>query len=157
MTANSPMTDSLQDVVAELNGKANTAYINYIRTMQQDDCLGVDHKAERGLLRKKNVDEFMRAAEFLGAHRALTEAAARLSALAASVWTDELCIEFLRIAFRHVNIQGDIEFNDIRMGIKRANALSPGRSGEVAPKLREMDYLEEQDDRDLEDWLGGRS
>lgn len=36
-------------------------------------------------------------------------------------------------------------------------ALSPGRSGEVAPKLREMDDLDEQDDRDLEDWLGDRS
>lgn len=82
-TGANDMTDSLQDVVAELNGKANTAYINYIRTMQKDDCLGLDYKSESGLLRKKNVEEFMRAAEFLGAHRALTEAADRLSALAA--------------------------------------------------------------------------
>lgn len=36
-------------------------------------------------------------------------------------------------------------------------ALIPGRSGEGEPKLRELDHLDEQDDRDLEDWLGDRS
>lgn len=62
------------------------------------------------------------------------EWADRLSVLAAPVapeWFDEQCAEFLRVAFRHNDISGLIDFNDIRMGIKRANALSTGRSGEV--------------------------
>ncbi|WP_394546978.1 hypothetical protein [Pantoea ananatis] len=50
----------------------------------------------------------------------------RLNATAQPVsapeWTNEQCLEFLSIAFRHANISGDIEMDDIRLGIRMVNA-----------------------------------
>lgn len=50
----------------------------------------------------------------------------RLNATAQPVivpeWTNEQCLEFLSIAFRHANISGDIEMNDIRLGMRMVNA-----------------------------------
>lgn len=37
-------------------------------------------------------------------------------------WTNEQCLEFLSIAFRHAEIKGDLEMDDIRLGIKMVNA-----------------------------------
>jgi Protein of unknown function (DUF551). len=36
-------------------------------------------------------------------------------------WTDEQCMEFLSIAFRHAEINGDLELDDIRLGVKMVN------------------------------------
>lgn len=36
-------------------------------------------------------------------------------------WTNEQCLEFLSIAFRHAEIKGDLELDDIRLGVKMAN------------------------------------
>lgn len=44
-------------------------------------------------------------------------------------WTNEQCLEFLSVAFRHANINGDIEFDDIRLGVKMANAVAQGKEG----------------------------
>lgn len=38
-------------------------------------------------------------------------------------WSNEQCIEFLTVAFRHAEISGDIEMDDIRLGVKMANQL----------------------------------
>ncbi|MDV0558169.1 hypothetical protein [Citrobacter portucalensis] len=40
-------------------------------------------------------------------------------------WTNEQCLEFLTVAFRHNEISGDIEFDDIRLGVKFALAAAP--------------------------------
>lgn len=51
-------------------------------------------------------------------------AKALLSAQPAPVvpeWTNEECLEFLSIAFRHAEIKGDLELDDIRLGIKMVN------------------------------------
>ncbi|MDI6637077.1 hypothetical protein [Pantoea dispersa] len=40
-------------------------------------------------------------------------------------WTNEQCLEFLSIAFRHAKISGDIEMDDIRLGIRMVNAAAP--------------------------------
>lgn len=40
----------------------------------------------------------------------------------AAEWTDEQCLEFLSIAFRHAQIKGDLELDDIRLGVKMVNA-----------------------------------
>lgn len=40
-------------------------------------------------------------------------------------WTNEQCLNFLSIAFRHAEISGDIEMDDIRLGIKMVNAAAP--------------------------------
>lgn len=42
--------------------------------------------------------------------------------VSAPEWTNEQCLEFLSIAFRHANISGDIEMDDIRLGIRMVNA-----------------------------------
>lgn len=46
--------------------------------------------------------------------------------VSAPEWTNEQCLEFLSIAFRHANISGDIEMDDIRLGIRMVNAAAPG-------------------------------
>lgn len=42
-----------------------------------------------------------------------------------SEWTNEQCLEFLTVAFRHNEISGDIEFDDIRLGVKFALSAAP--------------------------------
>ncbi|MFV5906271.1 hypothetical protein [Klebsiella oxytoca] len=37
-------------------------------------------------------------------------------------WTNEQCLEFLSIAFRHAEIKGDLDMDDIRLGIRMVNA-----------------------------------
>lgn len=62
------------------------------------------------------------------------EQAIRLNSTAQPVsapeWTNEQCLEFLSIAFRHANISGDIEMDDIRLGIRMANAAAKGGQGD---------------------------
>lgn len=36
-------------------------------------------------------------------------------------WTNKQCLEFLSIAFRHAEIKGDLEMDDIRLGVKMVN------------------------------------
>ncbi|ELY5802150.1 hypothetical protein SNN69_001503 [Cronobacter sakazakii] len=40
-------------------------------------------------------------------------------------WTNEQCLEFRAVAFRHAEIKGDFELDDLRMGVKMANAMTP--------------------------------
>ncbi|ELY2556063.1 hypothetical protein [Cronobacter sakazakii] len=40
-------------------------------------------------------------------------------------WTNEQCLEFLAVAFRHAEIKGDFELDDLRLGVKMANAMTP--------------------------------
>lgn len=42
-------------------------------------------------------------------------------------WTNQQCLEFLAIAFRHAEIKGDFELDDLRLGVKMANAMTPGK------------------------------
>ncbi|EOW6669345.1 hypothetical protein ACOZZ3_004629 [Cronobacter dublinensis] len=44
-------------------------------------------------------------------------------------WTSQQCLEFLAIAFRHAEIKGDFELDDLRLGVKMANAMTPGKEG----------------------------
>ncbi|MCU2772970.1 hypothetical protein N8S19_11640 [Enterobacter hormaechei subsp. steigerwaltii] len=52
---------------------------------------------------------------------AMELALASLEAEAAQEWTNEQCLEFLSIAFRHAEIKGDLELDDIRLGVKMVN------------------------------------
>ena len=52
---------------------------------------------------------------------AMKIALASLEAEAAQEWTNEQCLEFLSIAFRHAEIKGDLELDDIRLGVKMVN------------------------------------
>lgn len=51
-------------------------------------------------------------------------ALASLEAETVAEWTNKQCLEFLSIAFRHAEIKGDLEFDDIRMGVKMVNGSS---------------------------------
>ncbi|WP_312203055.1 hypothetical protein [Kosakonia cowanii] len=44
-------------------------------------------------------------------------------------WTNEQCLEFLAVAFRHAEIKGDFELDDLRLGVKMANAMTTGKEG----------------------------
>lgn len=44
-------------------------------------------------------------------------------------WTNQQCLEFLSIAFRHAEIKGDFELDDLRLGVKMANAMTTGKEG----------------------------
>lgn len=44
-------------------------------------------------------------------------------------WTNQQCLEFLAVAFRHAEIKGDFELDDLRLGVKMANAMAPGKKG----------------------------
>lgn len=52
---------------------------------------------------------------------AMKLALASLEAEAVQEWTNEQCLEFLSIAFRHAEIKGDLELDDIRLGVKMVN------------------------------------
>lgn len=69
-------------------------------------------------------DETCRAAMLQGAEPVTT--AYKLPEL-----TDSQCLEFLAVAFRHASIKGDIEFDDIRLGLKMALDAAPQQ--EVQP------------------------
>jgi hypothetical protein len=46
---------------------------------------------------------------------------ASLEAEPVTEWTNEQCLEFMSIAFRHAEIKGDLELDDIRLGVKMVN------------------------------------
>lgn len=48
-------------------------------------------------------------------------ALASLEAEPVTEWTNEQCLEFLSIALRHAEIKGDLELDDIRLGMKMVN------------------------------------
>ena len=52
---------------------------------------------------------------------AMKLALASLEAEPVTEWTNEQCLEFLSIAFRHAEIKGDLELDDIRLGLKLVN------------------------------------
>lgn len=41
--------------------------------------------------------------------------------VSAPEWTNKQCMEFLSIAFRHAEINGDLQLDDIRLGVKMVN------------------------------------
>lgn len=53
-------------------------------------------------------------------------AAPQLSQPPVLEWTNKQCLEFLSIAFRHAEIKGDLELDDIRLGVKMVNDSRAG-------------------------------
>lgn len=60
-------------------------------------------------------------------------------------WTNEQCMEFLSIAFRHAEINGDLQLDDIRLGVKMVNgsraAMLQGADTELQRKAAIHDAL----------------
>ncbi|EOW6700993.1 hypothetical protein ACOZZZ_000909 [Cronobacter malonaticus] len=44
-------------------------------------------------------------------------------------WTNEQCLEFLAVAFRHAEIKGDFDLDDLRLGVNMANAMTSSKEG----------------------------
>ncbi|ELQ6160113.1 hypothetical protein R2281_003880 [Cronobacter dublinensis] len=53
--------------------------------------------------------------------RRIVYAAPPAQPVAVPEWTNEECFEFLSIAFRHAEIKGDFELDDLRLGVKMVN------------------------------------
>ncbi|WP_226876149.1 hypothetical protein [Enterobacter ludwigii] len=69
---------------------------------------------------------------------ALRIAMASLEAEPVPEWTNKQCLEFLSIAFRHAEIKGDLEMDDIRMGVKMVNGSCAGMLQGAEPDFRQI-------------------
>jgi hypothetical protein len=63
------------DTKRTLQGRADGAYCNYIRQLQQPECLGHEYKLAHGQFGEAELKAHCKAAEQLGAHRAFADAA----------------------------------------------------------------------------------
>ncbi len=61
---------------------ADRAYCNYIEQLRRDECLGWEHKVKTGKFGEVELKAHKKAAEYLGAHRAFSEAAKLIAASA---------------------------------------------------------------------------
>lgn len=69
----------LTDVLERMRARADNAYCDYIGQLRRDECLGWEIKAERGKFGEAELKAHCAAAEKLGRHRALHEAANMLA------------------------------------------------------------------------------
>ena len=66
--------------LAKLQAMSDRAYCQYIEQLRRNECLGWEQKVKSGRFGEAELLAHTRAAEFLGRHRALAEAAAMLRA-----------------------------------------------------------------------------
>ena len=69
------------EMLNRIHSKADNAYCDYIGQMMRDECLGWEIKIERGKFGEVELKSHCAAAEKLGRHRALFEAANMLNEL----------------------------------------------------------------------------
>jgi hypothetical protein len=69
----------LTDVLERMRARADNAYCDYIGQLRRDECLGWEIKVERGKFGEAEMKAHCAAAEKLGRHRALHEAANMLA------------------------------------------------------------------------------
>lgn len=70
---------ALTDVLERMQAMADNAYCDYIGQLRRDECLGWEAKVERGKFGEAELKAHCAAAEKLGRHRALHEAANMLA------------------------------------------------------------------------------
>ncbi|HEU4601785.1 MAG TPA: hypothetical protein VFS24_07445 [Steroidobacteraceae bacterium] len=68
------MSNSSNDLVADLRAKADVAYLKYSDMLNSDLCRGTAAKLDAGKFKWENLQQFCKAHEELGRHRALYEA-----------------------------------------------------------------------------------
>ena len=81
----------MTDVLERMRARAENAYCDYIGQLRRDECLGWEIKVERGKFGEAEMKAHCAAAEKLGRHRALHEAANMLAEVLRS--NDKLCAE----------------------------------------------------------------
>ena len=69
----------MNDLLERLQARADSAYCDYIGQLRRDECLGWEIKVEKGLFGAAELKAHTDAAEKLGRHRALHEAANMLA------------------------------------------------------------------------------
>jgi hypothetical protein len=69
-----------QGMVPDLDGKSTAAYRQYIEAMQRTECLGWEHKVKTGRFGEAELKAHCKAAEYLGMHRAYSDAVNLLAA-----------------------------------------------------------------------------
>lgn len=75
------LTDELGPLLDRLQARADNAYVSYIGLCRKDECLGWEAKIEKGVFGEAELKAHKDAAEQLGRHRALQEAADMLNEL----------------------------------------------------------------------------
>jgi len=68
-----------RELLERLRARADNAYCDYISHMRCDECLGWEIKVERGKFGEAEMKAHRKAAEALGRHKALHEAASLLA------------------------------------------------------------------------------
>ena len=83
------MMKEFSDLIDRLRARADNAYCDYISICRRDECLGFEAKVEKGIFRDAELKAHKDAAEKLGRHRALHEAANLLEELLKKEATNE--------------------------------------------------------------------
>lgn len=78
----------ISEMVARMRAKSDNAYCDYIGELRRDECLGSEIKMERGKFGDAELKAHCAAAEKLGRHRALHEAALMLQEFITNCETD---------------------------------------------------------------------
>jgi len=73
--AQGPVDVNVRGLLDRLQARADNAYCDYIGLCRRDECLGWEAKVEKGLFGEAELKAHKEAAERLGRHRALQEAA----------------------------------------------------------------------------------
>jgi hypothetical protein len=76
-----PLDRDVRGLLTSLQARADNAYCDYIGLCRRDACLGWEIKVEKGLFGDAELKAHNAAAEKLGRHRALQEAANMLHEL----------------------------------------------------------------------------
>lgn len=80
-----PDDAGLVKLAERLEARGDNAYVAYIDQLRRDECLGWEIKAERGAFGEAELKAHKNAAELLGRHRALHEAAKELREAASRI------------------------------------------------------------------------
>ncbi len=83
------LTDGLG---GDFRAMSEHAYCAYIDQLRRPTCLGWEQKVKSGQFGQDNLESFQRAAEWLGRHKAMHEAAKKADALQSEI--DRLMLEF---------------------------------------------------------------
>jgi hypothetical protein len=78
--ADRALNATAQGMVPDLDGKSTAAYRQYIEAMQRTECLGWEHKVKTGRFGEAELKAHCKAAEYLGMHRAYSDAVNLLAA-----------------------------------------------------------------------------
>lgn len=109
------------DIVEALRSMERTADANMAAAQaMRDDMYHWKQRAEAAEIEKAGAEE--RCRMMFDAKNHWSDRARSAEAKLDIEWTNDQCLEFLSIAFRHAEVRGDIKMDDIRLAVKMINA-----------------------------------